>query len=108
MEKYSKNKSFVANYFDSIPVIAEKPSSFHSFMIRVSCKASFNPFLPIVAFYVQTSHCFAKQITGFYVKCNTERIWILHRNAWFGYITGTTRESYWVKYMPCKIQRQAT
>lgn len=29
MEKYSKNKSFVANYFDSIPVIAEKPSVFH-------------------------------------------------------------------------------
>ena len=88
MEKYSKNKSFVANYLDSIPVIAEKPSSFHSLMIRVWCKASFNPFLPSAAFYVQTSHCFAKQITGFYMKCNTVRIWILHRNAWFGYITG--------------------
>ena len=36
-------------------------------------KNAFNPFQPSVAFHVETSHlfCFAKQVTGFYMKCNT-------------------------------------
>ena len=33
----------------------------------------FNPFQPDVAFHTETSHliCATKQITGFYLKCNT-------------------------------------
>ena len=34
----------------------------------------FNPFQPSVAFYIATSHLFysAKQMTGFYMECNTD------------------------------------
>ena len=37
-----------------------------------------NPFQPSVAFHIETSHlfCRAKQITGFYMKCNTGLKWV--------------------------------
>ena len=38
----------------------------------------FNPFQLSVAFHIETSHlfCFAKQITGFYMKRNTALKWV--------------------------------
>ena len=37
-----------------------------------------NPFQPSVAFHIETSHliCKAKQMTGFYMKCNTGLKWV--------------------------------
>ena len=37
----------------------------------------FNPFQPIVSFHIETSHliCSAKQMTDFYMKCNTGLEW---------------------------------
>ena len=38
-----------------------------------------NPFQPSVTYHIETSHlfCFAKQMTGFHMKCKT--------NDWFPY-----------------------
>ena len=42
--------------------------------IQFRTNLPFNPFQPSIAFHIETSHllCFAKQKTGFYMKCNTD------------------------------------
>ena len=37
-----------------------------------------NPFQPSVVFHIEISHlfCKAKQVTGFYIKCNTGLKWV--------------------------------
>ena len=42
------------------------------------CTVNINPFQPSLAFHVETktSDWFAKQMTGFYMKCNTGLKWI--------------------------------
>ena len=38
----------------------------------------FNLFQPSVAFHIETSHLIftAKQMSDFYMKCNTELVWV--------------------------------
>ena len=45
---------------------------------RHTRKNLFNPFQPIIAFYIETSHliCTANQVTGVYMKRNTELKWV--------------------------------
>ena len=46
-------------------------------------KSFFNQFQSSVAFHMDTSHliCFASQVTGFYIKCNTGLKWVKGRES---------------------------
>ena len=60
------------------------------YLAKLACKAqsrkqTINPinlFQPSVTFNIETSHlfCSAKQITGFYMKCNARLKWVKTRN----------------------------
>ena len=54
-----------------------------------------NTFQLSVAFHIATSHliCYANQMTGFYMKCNTRLKWVDFKA--FQYFTIITVEEYW-------------
>ena len=43
-----------------------------------------NPYQPNVVFYIETSRlvCISYQMTGFYMKCNTELKWVNWKKKW--------------------------
>ena len=49
-----------------------------SFWKNLKCYGLLNPFHPSVAFHIKTNHLIfnANQMTGFYMKCNTDQTWV--------------------------------
>ena len=64
------------------PVVTYLSASVPAFSSCCFCdsrlRSHFNPCHPSVVFHIETSHliCISNQMTGFYMKCNTERKWV--------------------------------